>query len=251
MRLMARILGVLFVGSLLVSPAPALAQTCGDGIIDPGETCDPPDPTIGTANQVKCRPDCTSCGDGVTQSDHSETCDPPDLSIDPANGQVRCRLDCTACGDGVVQNADVETCDIGRDAICSWCNSNCNDRIFPGDGYGGCTCGDDSPAMVALRAEIAADCQCGTTSSRSAFRRCVREKIAAIPDDLILPPCRHTTLKCLTSSVCGKPGAVTCCRTSGNGKERCVVKPDAAHCTAPKGGAASLGVSETCCDACP
>jgi hypothetical protein len=106
--------------------------------------------------------------------------------------------------------------------------------------------------MVALRAEIAAECECGTASSRGAFLRCARAKIAAVSDDHIIPPCRHTTLKCLAKSVCGKkPGAVTCCRTSGNGKQRCVLKPDATKCTAPKGGTASVGVSETCCDACP
>src|SRR5262249_52191185 len=42
--------------------------TCGNGHLDPGETCDPPDPTLipGT-NQPKCRPDCTFCGDSVVQ----------------------------------------------------------------------------------------------------------------------------------------------------------------------------------------
>jgi hypothetical protein len=30
-----------------------------------------------------------------------------------------------------------------------------------------------------------------------------------------------------------------------------VIEPDAGHCSAPPGGSASLGVSETCCDACP
>jgi hypothetical protein len=216
MRLDVRIMRFLLVIALLLISMPAPAQVCGDGVIDPGETCDP-----------------------------------PDLTIDPANGQPKCRTDCTSCGDGVVQGDDSETCDIGRDAICSWCQPNCNERIFPGSGYGGCTCGDDIPALAALRADILASCECATASSRSAFLRCARPKMAAIPEVLLLPPCRVSTLKCLAHSACGKPGAVTCCRTTANGKGRCVVKPDAAHCTAPKGGSASLGVSENCCDACP
>ena len=44
-----------------------------------GETCDPPDPTLGPNGQPKCRPDCTSCGDGVTQTKDSETCDDGNL----------------------------------------------------------------------------------------------------------------------------------------------------------------------------
>lgn len=50
------------------------------------------------------------CGNGIVDS--GETCEPPDLTLDPANGQLRCRLDCTRCGDGVVQ--PYETCDDGN-----------------------------------------------------------------------------------------------------------------------------------------
>jgi hypothetical protein len=52
------------------------------------------------------------CGNGVI--DPGETCDPPDLTIDPLNGQFRCRVDCTRCGDGVAQHMDNETCDDGN-----------------------------------------------------------------------------------------------------------------------------------------
>jgi cysteine-rich repeat protein len=50
------------------------------------------------------------CGNGIV--DTGETCDPPDLTIDPLNGQLRCRFDCTRCGDGEVQS--YETCDDGN-----------------------------------------------------------------------------------------------------------------------------------------
>ena len=215
MRLGAGIVGFMFMGSLLAFSAPVQAQVCGDGVIDAGETCDP-----------------------------------PNLALGP-NGQPICRYDCTSCGDGVVQHNDNETCDIGPEAICSACLPNCVERLFPGDGYGGCSCALDTPALVDLRADILAACECGNASSRSAFVRCARAKIASISPELILPPCRNTTLKCLARSACGTHGAVTCCRTNANGRQRCLIKPDAAHCTAPRGGSASLGVSEDCCDACP
>jgi len=52
------------------------------------------------------------CGDGVVQP--GESCDPPDATIDPATGQPKCRPDCTYCGDGVVDFSDGETCDDGN-----------------------------------------------------------------------------------------------------------------------------------------
>src|SRR5262249_50197867 len=56
-------------------PSCVAPARCGDGILNqPMETCDPPDPTLipGT-DQVRCRPDCTYCGDG--HPDVGETCD--------------------------------------------------------------------------------------------------------------------------------------------------------------------------------
>ncbi len=216
MRLCAQVVGFMLVGSLLAFSAPVRAQVCGDGVIDPGETCDP-----------------------------------PNLAIDPVSGQVACRLDCTSCGDGIVDVADQETCDAGPNLICGACLHHCNERISPGGGYGGCPCAFDTPAMANLRAEIVAACECTTASSHGAFARCARAKLALISPELLLPPCRHAALKFLARSVCGKHGRVTCCRTDATGRRRCVIKPDAAHCTAPRDGSASLGVSENCYDACP
>src|SRR5262249_4233406 len=70
---------------------------CGNGIVDPGEACDPPNGTI-------CDAFCQFvpiCGDGIIQP--PETCDPP-------NGTT-CRANCQngECGDGIVQFG--EQCD--------------------------------------------------------------------------------------------------------------------------------------------
>jgi hypothetical protein len=55
-----------------------IPNACGNNRIDPGETCDPPDatPIPGVVPpQVKCRPDCTYCGDGNADKADGETCD--------------------------------------------------------------------------------------------------------------------------------------------------------------------------------
>ncbi len=54
-----------------LAPLPA----CGDGTIDPGETCDPPAsiPALPPGNVNECRLDCTYCGDGILTA--PETCD--------------------------------------------------------------------------------------------------------------------------------------------------------------------------------
>ena len=44
-------------------PVQCSPPSCGNGVVDPGETCDPPDPTIDPVRlQARCRPDCTRCG---------------------------------------------------------------------------------------------------------------------------------------------------------------------------------------------
>lgn len=68
------------------------------------------------------------CGNGIV--DAGETCDPPDLTLDPQNGQFRCRLDCTRCGDGEVQTADSEVCDDGNTV--SGCDSDHPQRFLDG-----------------------------------------------------------------------------------------------------------------------
>src|SRR5206468_7332786 len=47
---------------------------CGNFVLDPGETCDPPGVPM-PPNGNLCRDDCTYCGDGVVQSGDGESCD--------------------------------------------------------------------------------------------------------------------------------------------------------------------------------
>jgi hypothetical protein len=94
-----------------------IGPTCGDGHIDPGETCDD-GPANSDTTPDACRTDCTParCGDAVI--DTGETCDDG-----PANSDTTpdaCRTDCTpaGCGDGIVDTG--EDCD-GTSGFCIAC----------------------------------------------------------------------------------------------------------------------------------
>jgi cysteine-rich repeat protein len=103
--------------------------SCGDGQVDPGETCDPPGSPADPS--TLCRASCTSCGDGVLDDKAGESCDDGNHvtgdgcsasctleycgdgnelgaeSCDPPNSNGTqpnaCRADCSACGDGTSQ----------------------------------------------------------------------------------------------------------------------------------------------------
>jgi len=71
-------------------------------------------PTV-TATPVPTATATPVCGDGVVVPD--ETCDPPGSLL--PGGQT-CREDCASCGDGVVQDVDGETCDDGNTVSGCW-----------------------------------------------------------------------------------------------------------------------------------
>lgn len=78
---------------------------CTNDVCDPQDTASPCE----YAFNGNCP---AGCGDLVVGP--GETCDPPNLALDPGTNQTICRLDCTQCGDGVVQGGNGETCDDGN-----------------------------------------------------------------------------------------------------------------------------------------
>lgn len=56
------------------TPTATPTSACGDGVVDAGESCDPPNSVVSQCGQT-CRADCTHCGDGVVQASAGETCD--------------------------------------------------------------------------------------------------------------------------------------------------------------------------------
>ena len=124
---------------------PKPVESCGDGVVDPGEECD--GANLGGATceslghyarngKLACLPNCTfdrsdcggRCGDGVIQTDVGEVCDGTDLNdatcvgLGYYGGTISCAADCRAfdesdcarmgrCGDGAVQSGYGEVCD--------------------------------------------------------------------------------------------------------------------------------------------
>jgi cysteine-rich repeat protein len=113
----------------VVDANPCLHPECGDGILDPGEDCDPlldPDQT--------CNADCTLvvCGDGLTQG--TEECD--DGNTTSGDG---CSATCTdepaACGNGVVEHCAGAVCDDSDSAAGDGCGSTCQSNETCGNGF--------------------------------------------------------------------------------------------------------------------
>ena len=106
--------------------------TCGNGVLDPGEICDPAIPNS------PCRPNCTliECGDGVVDVPF-ETCDL--VPRNPLLCDASCHLVPSECGDGIL--GPLEQCDgnlFPPNTPPGWlCNPDCtigNTGIECGDG---------------------------------------------------------------------------------------------------------------------
>ena len=126
---------------------------CGNGRIERGETCDPPNPgkgcnaTCQTETGWRCRPgSCAKlpyCGDGIVQTDQGEKCDQgtfqnaqhPGCSLDCQSMDATCTCSpgkaCVCqtptCGDGIVQVG--EQCD-DKNSAYPGCSATC--QLEPG-----------------------------------------------------------------------------------------------------------------------
>src|SRR5262245_11479057 len=117
---------------------------------------------------------------------------------------------------------------------------------------GHAACGDDpadAQAVADARTQVEGTCHCTAATSHRDYVRCAHDVADAATATGVRPECVRTVIRCASRSTCGRSGYVTCCRTN-QGRTRCVVKPDAAHCRAPAGGTACVGAFASCCDAC-
>ncbi|MEZ4444145.1 MAG: hypothetical protein R3B72_34050 [Polyangiaceae bacterium] len=119
---------------------PAAQGSCGDGVVDPGESCD------GAGETATCDLDCTpvSCGDGLANALAGEACDDGNSVNDDA-----CRNDCTlfSCGNGTLDEG--EECDDGNQDETDACTNNCLDaRCGDGKVQAGEACDDGNGVLT-------------------------------------------------------------------------------------------------------
>src|SRR5262245_26345990 len=109
----------------------------------------------------------------------------------------------------------------------------------------------DPGAVTSVRATADQQCPCESASGHKAYVRCVAGVAKTAAKSGALPKqCRAQVVRCAKQSTCGRPGFVTCCRTAATGSTKCLLKPNEAKCTAPKGGSACAGAVPSCCDSC-
>jgi hypothetical protein len=116
--------------------------------------------------------------------------------------------------------------------------------------------GADAAAIAVTRARVDLACPCaafdGTKGHKHGdYVQCATATVkAAVAAGELKKTCQGAVKACAAKSTCGKPGAVTCQRTTARNKTTCAIKNDALSCTAPKGGSACVGSATSCCDGC-
>jgi hypothetical protein len=109
--------------------------------------------------------------------------------------------------------------------------------------------GADAGIVAAARLAVETNCPCDSFSNHGQYVKCAADQAKTALQDTN-PSCKGAVVKCAAKSTCGKPGFVTCCRTSAKGVTKCSTKSGADKCKAPKGGSACVGIFASCCDAC-
>lgn len=109
----------------------------------------------------------------------------------------------------------------------------------------------DDVAIAAARALLDQACDCAAATSHGSYVSCaVRALNVAAKDGTVPKSCKRLLKRGIARSVCGKAGAVTCCRTGSSGRTACSIKRTAEACRAPLGGTACVSLKTSCLDAC-
>ena len=186
------------------------AGVCGNSIIEPGETCDPP-------NGTNCNAQCqfvAFCGDSIITP--PETCDPSNQPAGTAYGTAAAHCAaCTTipyCGDGHIDTAQGETCDPPNGGSC---DASCHSVVVCAsttDPCAICEKADQGDCPNSLNQVPGASCYgcegfvVGTKAYTdcTALLTCVRTQHCMAGDDPT--PCLCGSL---SASVCASSGAPT------------------------------------------
>src|SRR6266404_714437 len=90
--------------------------------------------------------------------------------------------------------------------------------------------GADAADVAIARAAVAANCDCAGATSHGQYVSCASSQSRLA---LTNQSCHGAVVKCAARSTCGKPGFVTCCRTTAKGVTKCSTKSSPDRCKAP------------------
>jgi hypothetical protein len=111
--------------------------------------------------------------------------------------------------------------------------------------------GADAAAVAAAHVAVNDGCDCAAAASHREHVACARGVLEGLAHHgRLRRACLGTLQRRAARSTCGRPGAVTCCRTRANGTTRGSIRADAAHCRSPLGGSACVGSYPSVFDAC-
>lgn len=120
--------------------------------------------------------------------------------------------------------------------------------LLPALAHAGCdpTTDLDKSDVANARASVAAHCDCGALGHGAYVSRAAQQANLV----LVNKSCVGAVKRCASKSTCGRPGFVTCCRTTSTGRTSCAIKSGTTKCTAHRGRQACVGAVPSCCDAC-
>jgi hypothetical protein len=170
--------------TFITIPVSCQPFNCGNGVLDPGEQCDPTAPN--DPNRTRCSPTCLlQCGDGIVEA--GEQCDPPRPGL--------CGTDCTfagpggvVCGDGIIAGPPfgTESCDPPNG---STCDAQCHSEEV--DCNQGCqSCEQQSPNCDPSLTSVPGASNFGCAGFTGALHtncialiKCIRQNNCAVGDD--------------------------------------------------------------------
>jgi len=226
----------------IISPGidPSCGMICWGAPVDPMTFKPPADPTSWSATDPANYVDCWAYGgySGPIKVDGTET------SAGPAGDGT---MSLTRSGTSLALACPTPTNDAGDMGAFAGACATSTTTTLPG---GASQCAD-AQAAASTRAMIAAECPCASAMGHRAYAKCAAGVVSkAVKAGMLLKSCKGSLKRCAVQSTCGRPGFVTCCRTTAKGAQKCTVKKGAAACKSPKGGTACVGSEASCCDAC-
>lgn len=113
--------------------------------------------------------------------------------------------------------------------------------------------GADAAALASAYAVIDAECPCDSATGPGAYHHCAKETVnTLVSASSLAAQCRRDALRYANDSICGRRGALVCCRADGSGRTRHRLVRDSRSCVDVAGYVACVSAWQslvTGCDA--